>query len=131
MSLLRVGLAALLTAGLAAGLRADDKKAEGKTDDYAAKAVGLWEVSKGESLPAASTLELTKDGRLTLVVKRGGQPLRVEGTYKVKGDAMTVKMKGPDGGEHEETMKITKLTDDELVTLDDQKKTDTFKRKKM
>jgi uncharacterized protein (TIGR03066 family) len=128
MRLLRVSLAGLLALGLAAGLRADDKKDDKKADNYAEKAVGNWEVSKGESLPAGSTLELTKAGKFTLVVK--GQEVRIEGTYKITGDSITIKTKAPDGGEQQETMKIAKLTDDEFVTVDNLKKTDTFRRKK-
>jgi len=134
MNLLRVTLAGLLVLGLTAAGRADekkaDKKADQKPDDYAKKAVGSWEVSEGESMDPGSTLELTKDGKIKFVIKRGEQTLDLEGTYKITGKDFYLKVTLPNGNEHEETMKITKLTDKELVTFDDNKKTDTFKRKK-
>jgi uncharacterized protein (TIGR03066 family) len=130
MNLLRVALAGLLVLGLSVSARADEKKADKKQDDNARKAVGLWEVTEGESLDPGSTLELAKDGKLKLVAKRGEQSVTLEGTYKVTGKDFYMKVKLPNGDEHEETMKITKLTDKELVTFDDNKKTDTFKRKK-
>jgi len=134
MKLLNVAVAGLLALGLAAGLRADEKKGDKKTDkgteDYAKKAIGSWEVSEGESMDPGSTLELTKDGKIKFGIKRGERKLDLEGTYKITGADFSIKVTLPNGDEHEETMKITKLTDKELVTFDDNKKTDTFKRKK-
>jgi uncharacterized protein (TIGR03066 family) len=126
MKLLRVAVAGLLVLVLAAAGRADEKKA----DDNAKKAVGKWEVTEGESLDPGSTLELTKDGKITLVAKKDGREVTLKGTYKITGKDFYLKVMLPDGNEHEETMKITKLTDNELVTFDDNKKSDTFKRKK-
>jgi uncharacterized protein (TIGR03066 family) len=126
MALLRVGLAGcLLLLGLTA-VRAEEKK--GRSD--AGKAIGSWEVTKGETLPAGSTLTMDKDGKLKLVVKRGDQTLTLEGTYKLDGKKLSVTLKGPGGKENTETMEVTKLTDTELVTVDEQKKTDAFKKKK-
>jgi uncharacterized protein (TIGR03066 family) len=124
MKLLSVVLAGCLVAGVSAA-RAEEKKGDGNAE----KAVGTWEVTKGESLPPGSTLELTKDGKLKLVVK-AATPVTVEGTYKVDGTKLMVTMKLPDGKDHSETMEIKKLTDTELVTFDMMKQTDTFKKKK-
>jgi uncharacterized protein (TIGR03066 family) len=88
-------------------------------------------VTKGESLPEGSTLELTKDGKLKIEVKKDGKvALSVEGTYKIEGKNFTVNLKGPGGKDSTETMEIKKLTDTELVTYDMAKQTDTFKKKK-
>jgi uncharacterized protein (TIGR03066 family) len=122
---LQLALAGVLAFG-AAAVAADDKK-----DDKAAKLVGTWEVTKGESLPPGSIAEFTKDGKLKLTVKDGDKVvLSAEGTYKIDGDSLTVKLKDPNGKDHEETMKVKSLTDKELVTFDDNKKTDTFKKTK-
>src|SRR5262249_53004334 len=85
MKLLHAAVAGRLVPGPAAAGRADEKPADKDTDYYARKAVGSWEVTEGESLDPGSTLELTRDGKITLVVKRGGQELTVKGTYKIKG----------------------------------------------
>jgi uncharacterized protein (TIGR03066 family) len=119
---LQLALAGLLAFGMTA---ADEKK-----DDNAAKIVGTWELTKGETLPPGTVAEFSKDGKLKLTVKEGDKLVSVEGTYKVDGDSLTVKLKDTNGKNHEETMKLKSLTDKELVTFDDNKKTDTFKKTK-
>jgi uncharacterized protein (TIGR03066 family) len=91
------------------------------------KIVGTWEAVKGE-VPAGSTIEFTKDGKMKLNIKAGGQTISVEGTYKVDGDKLTTTGKGPDGKEKTETVKIKKLTDKELVIEDEKGKTEEFKK---
>jgi uncharacterized protein (TIGR03066 family) len=92
------------------------------------KIVGTWEATKGE-MPAGSTVEFTKDGKMKINIKAGGQTVSVEGTYKVDGDKLTTTGKGPDGKEKTETVKIKKLTDKELALEDDKGKTEEFKKK--
>lgn len=117
-----LGLAVL---GLAGTAGAQDKK-----DDNAAKIVGKWEVTKsGSDLPAGSTIEFTKDGRMTAVVKADGQELKLDGTYKVEKEKLTVKLKLGDQ-EMEEAVTIKKLTDDALEVEDKDKKVDVFKKVK-
>lgn len=117
-----LGLAVL---GLAGTAGAQDKK-----DDNAAKIVGKWEVTKsGSDLPAGSTIEFTKDGKLTAVVKADGQELKLDGTYKVEKEKLTVKLKLGDQ-EMEEAVTIKKLTDDALEVEDKDKKVDVFKKVK-
>ncbi|MBX9624965.1 MAG: TIGR03066 family protein [Gemmataceae bacterium] len=121
--LFAVGLG-LAVVGLAGPGRADDK------DDNAKKIVGKWEVAKaGGDLPAGSTVEFTKDGKITAVVKADGQELKIEGTYKVEKDKLTVKLKLGDQ-EIDETATIKKLTDDALHLEDKDKKVDEFKKVK-
>jgi uncharacterized protein (TIGR03066 family) len=103
---------------------ADDKD----KDDNAKKIVGKWEITKsGSDLPAGSTVEFTKDGKLTAVIK--GDDLKLEGTYKVEKEKLTVKLKAGDQS-IEETVTITKLTDNALELKDKDNKVDVFKKAK-
>jgi uncharacterized protein (TIGR03066 family) len=122
MKLLSVALAGCLALGASSALA--DEKGSGAN---AEKIVGTWEVTKGESLKPGTTLELTKDGKFKLTIKAGDKAINLAGTYKVEGDNLTVKLAA--GQQSTETMQIKKLTDSELVTVDKQKKTDTFKKK--
>ena len=122
MKLLRMSLACLFLLGVTA-LRADDKKDLDKD-----KLVGTWEVTKGESMPVGSTVEFTKDGKLKIVVKEGDKTMTIEGTYKIEGQAFKSTLKFGNM-ENTETVKVTSLTDKELVLLDEQGKKDTFKKK--
>ena len=79
-----------------------------------ASIVGTWEVSKGE--PLGGIVEFSKDGKLKMTMKLGDTSLSMDGSYSVEGEILKVSMKGPDGKERTETIKITKLTDKELVT---------------
>lgn len=69
------------------------------------------------------------EGRMTMTVTDAGKEHRAEGTYKLEGDKLSVQLKL---GEREvkETLTITKLTADELVTQDSKNKTESLKRKK-
>ena len=108
----------VLTAG--SGTAADE--------DNAKKIVGKWEVTKsGSDLPTGSTVEFTKDGKLTAIVK--GDDTKIEGTYKVEKEKLTVKLKVADQS-IEETVTITKLTDDALELKDKDAKVDVFKKLK-
>jgi uncharacterized protein (TIGR03066 family) len=110
---------------------AEDKKDEKKFD--AAKLVGKWELTKTDDatgVPKGAIVEFTKDNKLNLMAEVGGQKLDISGTYKVDGDKLTVKMKGPDGSENEETDTITELTDTKLVLTDKDKKVTELTKKK-
>jgi len=94
------------------------------------KLVGVWSLAKaGGNLPEGSTVEFTKDGKLTVQVKSDGKEVKLEGTYTFAKDQLSVKLKLGDD-KIEETMTVKKLTDDELVTEDKDKKIDSFKKKK-
>lgn len=112
--------------GVAVAFAAGTAKAQ---DDNAKKIVGTWEVTKGTDLPAGSTLEFTKDGKVNAVVKMDGTELKLDGTYKVEKDKLMVKIKV---GEQtiEDTATIKKLTAEDLEIEDKDKKVETFKRKK-
>jgi uncharacterized protein (TIGR03066 family) len=99
-------------------------------DDNAKKIVGVWEVAKsGGDLPAGSTIEFTKDGMLKAVVKVEGMEVKLDGTYKVEKEKLTVKIKVAEQN-IEEIATIKKLTDDALEIEDKEKKVDVFKKKK-
>ena len=97
-------------------------------DDNAKKIVGKWEITKsGSDLPTGSTVEFTKEGKLAAVIK--GDDTKLEGTYKVEKEKLTVKLKVGDQS-IEEVVTITKLTDDALELKDKDAKADVFKRVK-
>lgn len=99
-------------------------------DDNAKKIVGTWEVSKSEtSLPPGAVVDFAKDGKLTVTLKAKDKEFKIEGTYKVEKDKLSVKLTF-NGKTSEDTDDIAKLTDDTLEILDKDKKTTTFKRKK-
>jgi uncharacterized protein (TIGR03066 family) len=96
----------------------------------ASKIVGKWEPDAKDAPPGAKiVMEMTKDNKLTVNAEFNGQKINMAGTYKVEGDKLIVKMKPP-GSEEEKTstMTIVKLTDDELVTKEGEKKAETLKR---
>jgi uncharacterized protein (TIGR03066 family) len=114
-----LGVALVVCAGTAQG-QADNAK----------KIVGAWELAKaGGELPAGSIIEFTQDGKLKATIKADGMELKLDGTYKVEKDKLTVKIKVGDQT-MEETATIKKLTDDALEIEDKDKKVDVFKKKK-
>ena len=118
MKTLTLTLAALVLVGLNA--RAEDARAS--------KLVGKWEAVKGH-LPAGSTIEFSKDGKITVSVKQEGKTVKHAGTYKLDGGKISVTRKY-EGKERTRSFKVKKLTDEALLTEDDQGKTTEFKRVK-
>jgi uncharacterized protein (TIGR03066 family) len=99
-------------------------------DDNAKKLVAVWILDKSSGdLPAGSTVEFTKDGKLAVVIKADGKEMKFEGTYKVEKDKLNVKLK-VETETIEEALTIKKLTDDALELEDKDKKVDVFKKKK-
>ncbi len=121
-------LIATLSLFVLAGFAAAEEKLDAK------KLVGKWTISKTEEKGFEGTVvEFTKDGKLTATLDFNGKSLELEGTYTLKGDQLTHKLslKGDtEGKEKEETETVTKLTDDEMVTVDAKKKETVFKKKK-
>jgi uncharacterized protein (TIGR03066 family) len=95
--------------------------------DNAKKIVGVWEVVKGEGAPPGSTVEFTKDGKLKVQAKVGDKEFKIDGTYKVEGEKLMVKLTF-EGKTVEETNKIKKLTEKELLLEDEKGKVEEFKR---
>ena len=119
-----VALGVLLV--VAAGASAQEAK-EGKKDTVdAKKLIGKWEPKdKKDNV----TLEFTKDGKLLLSVEAGGKTNKLEGTYKLDGNKLTVVLKFMDQ-EMKEEVTVSKLTDDEMETTDSKGKKETMKRVK-
>ncbi len=120
LSAVVVGVVALGLAGFAA---ADDK------DDLAKKVVGKWEISKGGDLPAGTAVEFTKDGKVSITVLIDGKETKIDGTYKVDKDKLSVKVTVNDQAV-EESLTIKKATDDTLELEDKDKKVEVLKKKK-
>jgi uncharacterized protein (TIGR03066 family) len=118
----------LLCSVLAVGLLCLPAQAQDKKN--AEKLVGTWVVSKSKQVPPGTTLEFTKDGKLKVAVPVGEMTIKVEGTYKVEGKGFKTTMKGPDGKEKTDTVKIKELTDKKLVTENDKGEIDEFTKKK-
>jgi uncharacterized protein (TIGR03066 family) len=119
-------LAATMALLFGAAAWAEDKKPDVDKD----KLVGTWEAVKGsETLPLGSTIDFTKDGKLKLTIKEGDKSQVFEGTYKVDGAAFKATLKDGDK-EHTETLKVYRLTDKELVIIDEAGKKDVLSKKK-
>lgn len=123
MRLIRECLAVLLTFGLLASAKADQK------DVKAEKLVGMWKITKAEGPGVGATVELKKDGKLQMKIDVNGMAVTIDGSYKLDGDKLILTMKGPDGKEQTETEKIKSLTDDTLVTVDEKGKETELKKK--
>jgi len=122
MKTLSVAVLGVLMVAFAGTARAED--------DNAKKIVGMWELSKsGGDLPVGTVIEFTKELKLTATIKMDGNEMKLEGTYKIEKDKLTVKIKIMQDT-IEETATIKKLTDDTLEIEDKDKKVDTFKKKK-
>jgi uncharacterized protein (TIGR03066 family) len=120
-AILGCGLAVALA--VAAGAPAQDTKGE-KIDGK--KLIGKWQPAGQKE---KVTIEFTKDGKLYLTAEIAGKPEKLEGTYKLDGNKLTVGVKGGDKDQNE-TMTVTRLTDDELVTEDSKGKKETLKKVK-
>lgn len=122
MKTLSVAVLGVLMVAFAGTARAED--------DNAKKIVGMWELSKsGGDLPVGTVIEFTKELKLTATIKMDGNEMKLEGTYKIEKDKLTVKIKIMQDT-IDETATIKKLTDDTLEIEDKDKKVDTFKKKK-
>ena len=97
-----------------------------------AKLVGKWELTKSadESAPKGAVVEFTKDNKVSITFDANGKEIKLEGTYKVDGDKLTVKISFPGGKDNEDTDTIKTLTDEKLVTVDKEKKENEFTKKK-
>lgn len=116
---------AVLVAVAAAG--ADDKadKVDGK------KLVGRWEASGGKAVEQGigGTLEFFKDGKLTLLMRKGELKKEATGTYKLDGRKLTLTLESG-GKQKTEDVTVTELTDASLKLKDSRDLIDEFKRVK-
>jgi uncharacterized protein (TIGR03066 family) len=107
------GLAIVLTAG----------------GDTAKKLVGVWEITNNKEAPPGATIEFTRDGKLMMRAKVGEKELKFDGTYELKDQTIVSKVSFA-GKTKTESNKIKKLTEKELVIVDEQGKVEEYKRVK-
>ena len=119
-----LGLALVAGLGLVAtaGANAGQDKIDGK------KLVGKW-TPKDEAKAGKMFAEFTKDGKLIVSINTGDKDLKIDGTYKLDGNKLTMTMKIGDK-EETETVTITKLTDEVMEGEDKAGKKETFTRVK-
>jgi uncharacterized protein (TIGR03066 family) len=99
-------------------------------DDNAKKIVGKWEITKaGGGAPVGSVIEFTKDGKLNAVIKIEGMEIKMDGTYKLEKEKLSVTLKTAEMTV-EETLTIKKLTDEAMELEDKDKKIDELKKVK-
>lgn len=92
------------------------------------KLVGTWEIAKSTEGLVGTSMEFTRDGKLIMTAKAGEQTVKVEGSYTVDGDSLTI-VQNVGGQEVRETTKIRQLTDKTLTTVDAKGQSEEFKRK--
>ena len=78
--------------------------------------VGKWEPNGEDTKGAKIVLEFTDKGDIIVNAEFGGQKNELKGTYKLDGDKLELKLKNPAGAEKSTTVKVLKLTKDDLVT---------------
>src|SRR5436190_6290475 len=84
-------------------------RAEEKVD-YAKLVVGKWEVTKADAgtVPPGALVEFTKDGKLKVAAKKGDEEVKIDGTYTVEKNKLSMTMKvGTD--EKKKTITIVKI----------------------
>ena len=118
-----VALVAVAVAVAAGWAGAADEKVDAR------KLVGKWSPAKTDPKGRKTVLEFKDAGKFTMSVTADGKTEAVDGTYKLDGNQMNVEMKVGDTT-IKETLTVTRLTDDELVTKDSKGEVDTLKRVK-
>ncbi|HEV3387182.1 MAG TPA: hypothetical protein VG097_20350 [Gemmata sp.] len=99
-------------------------------DDNTKKIIATWELTKsGGDLLVGTMIEFAKEPKLNITIKDAMGDFKLEGTYKVEKDKLTVKVT-ISNEMIEETFTIKKLTDDILEVEDKDKKVNAFKKKK-
>jgi uncharacterized protein (TIGR03066 family) len=86
--------------------------------------VGKWQ-PKDEAKKEDFTVEFSKDGKVTVVF--GGKDMKAEGTYKLDGDKLILKLKFGDK-EKDQTRTVHSLTRTELVSSGESGGKDTLVR---
>jgi uncharacterized protein (TIGR03066 family) len=120
--MLAIGVVLCLFGSLA---RAEEKV------DYPKLIVGTWEVTKADpgTVPAGSAIEFTKDGKLKVKHKKGGEDLTIDGTYTLEKNVFTMKVKLGDE-ERTHAITITKISDKAMSTKDKDDKVVELEKKK-
>lgn len=82
--------------------------------------LGKWEPVKLPDGVDKLVVEYTKDGKVSVELEAQGNKQKFEGTYKLEGDKLHIKIDF-NGNEQDQKRKVTKLTDTEMVTTDEDK----------
>ena len=80
--------------------------------------VGKWEPDKLPENVDKMLIEFHKGDKVTLDLEAMGNKQKLEGTYKVDGNHVSIKMT-INGNDTDQKRKIVKLTENELVTKDE------------
>jgi uncharacterized protein (TIGR03066 family) len=100
---------------------------------YGTGGYGTGGYGKGGYGRGRRTLEFTADGKMKVAARRGNKTIGYEGTYRIKGDQ--VEMTTPDdeeGGDSalkQQVVRITSLTDRELIVADEKGRKTAYTRK--
>jgi uncharacterized protein (TIGR03066 family) len=102
--------------------------------DSEKKLLGKWKLVKSskDELPPGlvAIIQFEKGGKFTTHIELKDKKQDVNGTWKFDGKKLTVEYTdGPPKGK-KETMEVTKLTDEQLVTVDEKQTTEEFKKVK-
>lgn len=89
--------------------------------------VGKWEPATAPA-GAKIVMEFTKDEKIKVNAEFNGQKINSDGTYKLDGNKLTLKMTVEGRPEINATIKVLKLNDKEMVTQEGDKKEETLKR---
>ena len=116
-TLLGIGLLVMMGAATAADDKIDAKKL-----------VGKWEINDTKA-EVKGTVDFTKDGKLKYVVDVKGMEIKMDGTYKIDGNKIEIKVKFMDN-EMTKNVTVKKLTDSELTVENETGEEKTLKRVK-
>ena len=126
-----VCVAAVLSVGaVGAQDKKDPKKDDKKVDPT--KLVGKWELTRSTDpqAPKGALVEFTKDNKVLISFSVGGKEEKSDGTYRVNGDKLSVKLNDPEAKDKEDTDTIQTLTDEKFVLVDKNGKENEFTKKK-
>ena len=130
--------AVLLLAVVVSARAQEGKGKEGKEDRgvqvTSAKLVGVW-VPVHTKLPAGTSIniEFRKDGKMKVFgkakVKGKDQEFKHEGTYKIVEGGFALTARGAKGETQTQTITVTRLTDQEMITRNEKGAEGVYKRK--
>jgi len=125
MKALPVALVALLL--LAFTACSGKKPDQADIDNYKNLIVGKWMGTEGDY--KGFVAETTDDGKLTMTTDADGTPYKLEGTYQLVGETITVDLTDKVREKHEQhTLKIKRLNQEEMILVDSDDEVQQFKR---
>ncbi len=89
-----------------------DNKIDGKL------IVGKWQAEKTPEGVDKIVVEFTKDEKVHLAIDAQGSTNKIEGTYKLKGDKLSIEIEA-NGEKQNQERTLIKLTETELITKGD------------